>query len=562
MNDNFKVKFWNKAAEEIFDLPRAVIIEKTTHDLFPKEQADRYLAADQKVAADGVPVFIEEEPSHSKSRGAIYLKTKKLPIKLDANSEAQYILCICEDITEMRTKKEENKFVTDSLGIGIWKWDLLTNALEWDSNMYKLYGANPEHFTGAYDAWEKSLSPETKEKAVQEINAAVRGERDFDTSFQVVQKTGKVQEIRTKGFVIRDASGKALKMWGINLDRSREARAENERRDISNFLQLVLDNVPSMIFVKSFKKDLSFTLVNKAGEALLGVTKDQLIGKNDYDFFPKEQADYFVSKDKEVFKHKAVLEIEKEELDTPQGKRFLQTFKVPTYTQDGEPELLIGISHDITEEIKTKQDLEFERIKSVRNAKLASLGEMSAGIAHEINNPLAIIAGSAGLLVKCAAHPEKLASKVETIIKSCERISRIVKGLKKFSRSGDKSNIQNHDLCSIVKEATIIIDAKSKRHSVPVTLDCDSQSIVSCDEVEIEQVLINLVNNAIDAAKVKQEKWVKISVINDAHSVALRVIDSGDGIPEKIRDKLFEPFFTTKKVGEGTGLGLSITKVF
>ena len=84
--------------------------------------------------------------------------------------------------------------------------------------------------------------------------------------------------------------------------------------------------------------------------------------------------------------------------------------------------------------------------------------------------------------------------------------------------------------------------------------------IVFCDEVEIEQVFINLLNNAIDAVKDRPEKWVKISVFEDGNYVVIRTTDSGPGIPGNVRDKLFEPFFTTKSTGEGTGLGLSITK--
>ncbi len=196
----------------------------------------------------------------------------------------------------------------------------------------------------------------------------------------------------------------------------------------------------------------------------------------------------------------------------------------------------------------------------IQSAKMASLGELSAGIAHEINNPLAIISGNAGLLTKFLDNPEKLASKVETIKKSCDRISRIVQGLRKFSRSGDKSNFQDHELCDIIKETAILTAAKSNRHSTPVTFDFKSHSHVFCDEVEIEQVLVNLINNAIDAVKDRSEKWVKVALFDDTNSVVIRVTDSGPGIPESVRNKLFDPFFTTKKVGEGTGLGLSITK--
>lgn len=196
----------------------------------------------------------------------------------------------------------------------------------------------------------------------------------------------------------------------------------------------------------------------------------------------------------------------------------------------------------------------------IQSAKMASLGEMSAGIAHEINNPLAIISGSVGLLSKFADNPEKLTSKIETIRKSCERIARIVKGLKKFSRSDNGTNFQIHEISQIVKEAMILTEAKSKRHSTSISLQCETKAHVWCEEVEIEQVLVNLINNAIDAVENNHEKWVSVSLFDDPDEVVIRVTDSGLGIPENIRDKLFDPFFTTKAVGSGTGLGLSIAK--
>lgn len=627
-------------------------------------------------------------------------------------------------------------FIVESLGIGIWKWDLITNSLDWDKNMYQLYGVDPKDFTGAYDAWEKSLSQETKTKAVEEINIAVAGGKSFDTTFQVVHKnSGKVQEIRTRAFVIRDESGKALKMWGINIDRSREAKIERERENLNNLLQVVLDNVPSMIFVKDFKKNLSFSLFNKAGETIIGINKEQLIGKNDYDFFPKEQAHSFISKDKEVFAHKNVVKIDKEEINTACGKKILQTYKTGTFDENGDPSLLIGISNDITAEVKAQEErenlleirqlmqsidqaisisdskktlvgnilklsvsnvrwvladffdisptdssshlvesfspfpelyrdfievtrnivfkkgiglpgqvaetgaaiwicdiqaaqnfpqklialkvginavlaipvlingkavglfklfsqkiinppselsaeliaigsrigqalekyqdkieLDLERSKSVKNAKLASLGEMSAGIAHEINNPLAIISGAVGLLSKFKENPEKFNSKIETIQKSCNRIAKIVRGLKKFSRSGKKGNFVSHVLCDIAQEVMILTEAKSKLYGVAVAVECTTQAQIMCEEIEIEQVLVNLINNGVDAVKSRSEKWVKISIFEEGVSVVMRVMDSGPGIPENVCEKLFDPFFTTKPVGEGTGLGLSITK--
>ncbi len=196
----------------------------------------------------------------------------------------------------------------------------------------------------------------------------------------------------------------------------------------------------------------------------------------------------------------------------------------------------------------------------VRQAKLASLGEMSARIAHEINNPLAIISGSVGLLSKFADNPEKFSAKIESIQNSCIRISKIVQGLKKFSRSGDQVTLGSHSLCETVKEAIALTESKAKRYNTTVAYECKSDAPILCNEIEIEQVIVNLINNGIDAVERLQEKWVKITVFEEDSSVVLRVVDSGLGIPAEIRDRIFDPFFTTKPVGNGTGLGLSITK--
>jgi PAS domain S-box-containing protein len=337
-----------------------------------------------------------------------------------------------QDQTERFGREVESSFVMNSLGIGIWKWDIITNELEWDENMYRLYGCVPEDFNGAYDAWENSLSADTKARAVEEINAAIRGDKPFDTTFQVVHKSGKIQEIRTRAFVIRDASGKALKMWGINVDRNREAELE----------------------------------------------------------------------------------------------RIMQE----------------------------------ERSKSLHHAKLASLGEMSAGMAHEINNPMTIIIGNLSLVEKFAHDPVKLRSIINAMEKSAHRVSKIVGGLKKFSRTSDSRKLSVKSLGAIATESLNLVAANPNRNQTSVDLDVAGDSRILCDEIEIEQILINLINNAIDAVKNLPERWVRIRIFERNEKIVMQIRDSGSGIAADIRNKIFQPFFTTKPVGEGTGLGLSIAK--
>ena len=227
----------------------------------------------------------------------------------------------------------------------------------------------------------------------------------------------------------------------------------------------------------------------------------------------------------------------------------------------GEVKGFFTIAIDETELRALERKVEEARIQSIQQAKLASLGEMSAGIAHEINNPLAIVVGTATQMTRVLDDPEKMQTKIKAIQRACERISRIVSSLRKFSRSGDKPEYLSHDMRRILDEVMTLVDSKAKRHETSLTLDCLVAPQILCDEVEIEQVLINLINNAIDAAKISPENWVKVSVLEEGGGqVVLRVIDSGLGVPSHLIDRVFEPFFTTKEIGEGTGLGLSISK--
>lgn len=221
---------------------------------------------------------------------------------------------------------------------------------------------------------------------------------------------------------------------------------------------------------------------------------------------------------------------------------------------------LLGTCQDVTELVHAETLTMLERAKSIHNAKLASLGELSAGVAHEINNPLAIIAGNLDLLPRLKADPVKFEAKILTMKKATERISKIISGLQKFSRSSESRKFVHLKISNIINEVSILVESKSKKFSTPVEFVCENDLEIFGDEIEIEQVLINLINNGIDAVKKLDKKWVQVIFIDDGAVVKIQVRDSGHGIPKDIAKNIFQPFFTTKIVGEGTGLGLSIVK--
>lgn len=226
----------------------------------------------------------------------------------------------------------------------------------------------------------------------------------------------------------------------------------------------------------------------------------------------------------------------------------------------GEIVSLSGTCQDVTETVKIEETLNTQRIKNIQTTRLASLGEMSAGVAHEINNPLAIISGNTQLLIQDLTDSEKTLKKLNGIAKASDRISKIVYGLKKFSRMSDRTERKACLLNDIVQETLYILESKAQHQYVKLTIENKSESLVYCNQLEIEQVIINLVSNSLDAVKPLKEKWINIQIFDQSNLVVLQVHDSGSGVNLEIERKVFDPFFTTKNVGEGTGLGLSITK--
>lgn len=231
----------------------------------------------------------------------------------------------------------------------------------------------------------------------------------------------------------------------------------------------------------------------------------------------------------------------------------------PNY-KDGKIVSLSGTIQDIDDVKKTREKYEAERLKSIHNAKLASLGELSAGIAHEINNPLSIITGSVEVMRKYIDQPEKIKSLLENIERSSYRISRIVQSLKKFSRTDSIPEFSQYKLGRIITESILLLEARIKRADILLEKNIRNDSDILCDEVEIEQVIVNLINNSIDAIQDLPIRKIDIELNREDDWLLLKISDSGPGIPAEIRDKIFDPFFTTKEHGKGTGLGLSITR--
>lgn len=224
----------------------------------------------------------------------------------------------------------------------------------------------------------------------------------------------------------------------------------------------------------------------------------------------------------------------------------------------------IFISLPINELVKARQELRDQEATAMYSAKLASIGQMAAGVAHEVNNPLAIIQGSAriiaGLVEEETIDRLSLKSFSDRIVGTTDRIAQIVRSLRSLSRGGEKDPFSPLSIADVISSCQDISNHNLKRFDIQLKLPENKKEMTILGrEVQLGQVVLNLLSNSIYAVKDLPERWVMIDYGHLDGQVWLEVTDSGKGIPQEIVDKMMDPFFTTKEKDEGTGLGLSIS---
>ncbi len=224
----------------------------------------------------------------------------------------------------------------------------------------------------------------------------------------------------------------------------------------------------------------------------------------------------------------------------------------------------LGAALDVTEARRAARELEEERARHAESSRLASLGEMAGGIAHEINNPLAIIDGKTRMARHAAENgvTDKVIVHLASIEHNAGRIARIVHGLRSAARDGARDPFTPERLGGVVDNALSLCRERILSRGVRLDerTEAAAETAIECRPTQIVQVLVNLLSNAFDAASAADGAWIAIEAQKTEAEIVLTVANSGAPIPLAVREKMFRPFFTTKEVGKGTGLGLSISR--
>jgi len=338
--------------------------------------------------------------------------------------------------------------------------------------------------------------------------------------------------------------------------------AENKIDDLDSLMNSIVENLPIMLFVKDMN-DHRYVEWNKSTEEITGVLKHEILGKTDYDFWPKEQAQLFIDKDNEVIRNKKAFDIAEEFITTKyKGTRTLHTIKVPIFDQKGNPRYLLGISEDITDKLETEKML-------IRSQKMQAVGQMSGGIAHDFNNQLGIILGYLELLMEQPLSESQL-NWLKAVQSAGERCAELTQQLLIFSRSGKMEK-------DIIDVNTLVtgMEALIKRSLTPaVSIEYNLGEdlwLVNINSGGCSDAILNLILNAGDAmpdggvvkietknVRLTQTEAALLPNLSKGDYIRILVSDSGIGMSPDVSEHVFEPFYTTKDLGKGTGLGLSM----
>jgi signal transduction histidine kinase len=211
---------------------------------------------------------------------------------------------------------------------------------------------------------------------------------------------------------------------------------------------------------------------------------------------------------------------------------------------------------------KNLERIELLQIQESNNARMAMIGEFAAGVAHEINNPLAIIVGNANVLLtkNYSDDVSERENRIKKILETTERITKIVKSLKNLGRSARSDEFIEYSVNDILSDVQQIVNIKLRDSNIEFNNLISDDLKIKCTPSLISQVFLNLFSNSIYAISNLSTKWIEIKSDETKEYIFIHFTDSGHGIPQNVQKKLMSTFYTTKPVGEGTGLGLSICK--
>ena len=381
--------------------------------------------------------------------------------------------------------------------------------------------------------------------------------KSYTTEETGVDKDGTIKHWIVRTSPIVNDKGEVVAAMEISHDISKHRQLEVDLERSEKKYRAIFNNIPNPVFVLDINT-LHILDCNMSVETVYGFAAEKIIGKSFLDLFREEERAHYAS----MLTASAVINQAKHLAE--ERKELFVDIRISLSEYSGQEVLLVTTS-DITKRLEAEQQL-------IQASKMATLGEMATGVAHELNQPLSVIKTVSSFFIKKISCGEVIENEIlDTMLmkvdSNVDRAARIINHMRQFARKTDMA-LEKISINDVLVSAFEIFSQQLKVRGIAVIKDMHPElNKIYADPSRLEQVFINLLLNARDAIEEKMsavsradlEECITLKTYQDGDQVVAEVCDTGVGIPKHVAEKIFEPFFTTKEVGAGTGLGLSIS---
>ena len=556
----FKIIFANRMASEITGVPKEDLIGKNFFSVIGKE--DKQFLEGTVTRGVGIGEKLCTEMNIVTSQGEV--KDAEVCIALaESESGGVKTYAYIRDITDrkkfekdLKDSGEKLRNLFESVRHGLFISSKEAKFLDCNQALLDMLGySTKEEFLKMDITQDLYVNPEDR-KALQEGIERDGHVKDMEVEFK--KKTGDKITVLLTSHPIKNEKGEVVGYQGINLDISERKRIENELREANEFFMNLIESSVDGIIAADMKGNIF--IFNKGAEALSGYKAEEVIGKlHITKIYPEGVA-------KEIMK----------KLRSPEyggvGKLNPAQFNVVNKVGEEIPIQLsaaliydgtrkevasVGIFTDLRPRLMMEKKLQETHVQLVSSEKMASLGKLAAGIAHEINNPLGGILIYSSLMMEDLPETDSRRADLVRIVQEAGRCKEIVKSLLEFARQTEPK-MEPTDVNRAITDGLFFLVNQALFHNIHIVKKLDAfLPFVRGNASQLKQVFMNIIVNAAEAMRGGGTLTITTFSAPDQKTVFVEFDDTGEGIPPENLTRIFDPFFTTKEVGKGTGLGLA-----
>jgi PAS domain S-box-containing protein len=452
--------------------------------------------------------------------------------------------------------------------VGWWERDYATSHAYLSDQASRIFGVEPLDLPQWHGRWVSLIHPEDREKTAAASDAALRGGPRYDVEYRVVRPDGAVRVVHSQGDVTWDEAGRPMRQFGVMQDITDLRRAEDQLRASEARFRTFVDHASDAFFLHEGER-LNLIDVNRQACESLGYSRAELIGKHPRDFDARLDMASFARLAEQVATGETV------SFETLHRRKDGTVFPVEVRVhqfQQGDRRFHLSLARDISERrraenaLREKDDaLQTARTELARVSRLTTLGELTASIAHEVSQPLgAMIASAAAGARWLASDPPDMAearSALDTIVADGKRARDVIGRIRALTKR-QAPRMELLDINRKVLEVVALAEHELRSHDIVLQTQLEETlPRVTGDRVQLQQVLLNLIVNAIEAMSAVHDRTREMTIVSGQdgpNALVVEVRDSGTGLDPERAERLFEAFYTTK--AEGIGIGLSISR--